>query len=224
MPNSAVILMSGGLDSVVSLACALDDYDVKLALTFDYGQKSVEQEIRASRKVCNHYGIVHKVIKLDWLENITQSALVSDGEVPTDELCTEKSMKAVWVPNRNGLFLNIAASFADSYEFTHIIFGANAQEARTFSDNSQEFIDKINLSVASSTLAKPIVVAPLINLYKDDIVKLALEKAVPLSLVRSCYNNSLSNCGKCESCLNLKKALINNKCEELLKELFEDEN
>ena len=224
MPNNSVILMSGGLDSVVSLACALEDYDVKLALTFDYGQKSVEQEIRASRKICDYYQIIHKVIKLEWLENITQSALVSEEEVPLEGFCTEQSMKSVWVPNRNALFLNIAASFADSYDLRYIIFGANAQEAKTFSDNRQEFLDKINLTFEYSTLVKPEVIAPLINLSKDDIVKLALEKAVPLSLVRSCYNNSLSNCGKCESCLNLKKALINNNCEGLLKELFEDEN
>lgn len=224
MSSNSIILMSGGLDSVVSLASTIKEYNVTLGLTFDYGQKSVVQEIQASRKVCDYYKIIHKVIKLEWLENITQSALVSGEEVPEAELCTEKSMKSVWVPNRNGLFLNIAASFADSYEFTHIIFGANAQEARTFSDNRQEFLDRVNLSFEYSTLTKPKVVAPLINLSKDDIVKLALEKEAPLSLVRSCYNSSSSNCGKCESCLNLKKALLNNNCEVLLRELFEDEN
>ena len=129
-------------------------------------------------------------------------------------------MKSVWVPNRNGLFLNIAASFADSYKFTHIIFGANIQEAKTFSDNTQEFLDRINATFEYSTLAKPKVVAPLINSTKDDIVKIALDRAIPLEFVRSCYNNSLTNCGKCESCLNLKKALLNNNQKELIERLF----
>ena len=129
-------------------------------------------------------------------------------------------MKSVWVPNRNGLFLNIAASFADSYKFTHIIFGANIQEAKTFSDNTQEFLDRINATFEYSTLVKPKVVAPLINSTKDDIVKIALDRAIPLEFVRSCYNNSLTNCGKCESCLNLKKALLNNNQKELIERLF----
>ena len=58
--NNSVILMSGGLDSVVSLGVAKDEYNVTMALTFDYGQKSAEQEIKASRIICKHYGIIHK--------------------------------------------------------------------------------------------------------------------------------------------------------------------
>ena len=218
--NNSIVLISGGLDSIVSLGLAKDEYNITLGLTFDYGQKSAQQEIQASRKICNHYGISHKIIKLDWLENITQTSLVSDKTIPEETQGTIDSMKSVWVPNRNGLFLNIAASFADSYNFTHIIFGANIQEAQTFSDNTQEFLDRINATFEYSTLAKPKVVAPLINSTKDDIVKIALDRAIPLEFVRSCYNNSLTNCGKCESCLNLKKALLNNNQKELIERLF----
>lgn len=222
--NNSVILMSGGLDSLVSLGVAKDSYNVSLAITFDYGQKSVEQEIKASRNICKYYKIIHKVIKIDWLKDITQTALVSGDDVPEKDLGTEKSMKSVWVPNRNALFLNIAASFADSYGLTNIIFGANSQEAKTFSDNTQEFIDKVNATFEYSTLVKPKVVAPLINLHKDDIVRLALEHNVPLEYVRSCYNSAKKNCGKCESCKNLKNALKNNGQEKLVESLFDDEN
>ena len=222
--NNSVILMSGGLDSIVSLGVAKEEYNINLALTFDYGQKSAQQEIKASRKICDYYKIVHKIIKLDWLQNITQTALVSGNEVPIENIGTIDSMKSVWVPNRNALFLNIAATYADSYDLTHIIFGANAQEAKTFSDNTQEFLDRINATLEYSTLAKPKVVAPLINLYKDDIVKLALQHQVPLELVRSCYNNAEKNCGKCESCKSLKMALKNNQQIELVESLFDDEN
>lgn len=222
--NNSIVLISGGLDSIVSLGLAKDEYHITLGLTFDYGQKSAQQEIQAARKICTHYEIAHKIIKLDWLQNITHTSLVSEDIVPEDEQGTISSMKSVWVPNRNGLFLNIAAAYADSYNFTHIIFGANIQEAKTFSDNTQEFIDRINSTFEYSTLVKPKVIAPLINSTKDDIVKIALERNIPLELVRSCYNDSLTNCGKCESCLNLKKALINNKQKELIERLFENEN
>ncbi len=222
--NKSIVLLSGGLDSIVTLGSSKDEYNITLALTFDYGQKSVQKEIEASKNICSYYNIEHKVIKLDWLKEITKTSLVSAENVPDKELRTYDSMKSVWVPNRNGLFLNIAASFADTYNFTHILFGANAQEAKTFSDNSPEFIERINPAFELSTLVKPKVYAPLINCTKNDIVKIALSKGIPLELVRSCYNNAEKNCGKCESCLNLKQALINNNCKELIKQLFDNEN
>ncbi len=222
--NKSVILLSGGLDSVVTLGAAREEYNITLALTFNYGQKPVEEEIKASERVCKYYNVEHRVIKLDWLKDITKTSLVSDSNVPDSNFGTNESMQAVWVPNRNGLFLNIAAAFADTYNFTHILFGANAQEGKTFPDNTKEFIERINSALSFSTLVKPEVYAPLINCTKDDIVKIALDKGVPLELVRSCYNKANKNCGKCESCKNLKQALINNNCEELINRLFDDGN
>lgn len=223
----SVVLLSGGLDSFVSLAVAKDEYNVKLALTFDYGQKSAQQEIAASKKICEFYGIEHKIIKLDWLKEITQTSLVSEKEIPlttlndlsSDEF-VNKSAVSVWVPNRNGAFLNIAAAFADSYDFDYIIFGGNKEEGTTFPDNTQEFIDKINESLKFSTQKQPKVFAPLINLDKGDIVKLAVEKNVPLELTRSCYSTQDKHCGICESCVRLKRALEANNCEEVIKKLF----
>ena len=223
----SIILLSGGLDSLVSLAISKEKYNIKLALTFDYGQKSVEREILASEKICKHYNIQHKVIKLDWLKEITQSALVSEKEVPLTKLedlysdeFVNKSAVSVWVPNRNGTFLNIAASFADSYGFDYIIFGANKEEGTTFPDNTQEFIDRINEAFEYSTQKKPKVFAPLINLNKNDIVKSAIEHEVPLQLTRSCYSRNQKHCGVCESCVRLKRALEENHCEEIIRVLF----
>lgn len=223
----SIVLLSGGLDSFVSLAIAKDEYNVKLALTFDYGQKSVKQEIEASKKICEFYNIEHKIIKLDWLKEITQTALVSDKEVPlttlndlgSDEF-VNKSAVSVWVPNRNGAFLNIAAAFADSYDYDYIIFGANKEEGTTFPDNTQEFIDKINESFEYSTQKHPKAYAPLINLDKNDIVKKAVKEGVPLELTRSCYSTNEKHCGVCESCVRLKRALEENNCEEIIRRLF----
>lgn len=223
----SIVLLSGGLDSFVSLGLKKDEYNIKLALTFDYGQKSAFQEIEASRKICTYYNIEHKIIKLDWLKEITQTALVSENEVPLttlDDLNSDefvnKSAVSVWVPNRNGTFLNIAAAFADSYGYDYIIFGANKEEGTTFPDNTQEFIDKINESFKYSTLKKPKVFAPLINLDKDDIVKSAVENNVPLKLTRSCYSIQDKHCGVCESCVRLKRALESNNCIDVIRELF----
>lgn len=214
--SKGIILLSGGLDSLVSLG--LGGYGVSLALTFDYGQKSVNDEIEASRKICEYYGIEHKVIKLDWLKDITHTALVADIDLP--DKIDENSAKSVWIPNRNGLFLNIAGSFADVEDYDYILIGANKEEAQTFPDNTKEFIERVNAEFEFSTRKHPKVIAPLINYNKNDIVKLALEHRIPLGLVKSCYAGGERHCGKCESCIRLKNALTFNHADKYIKELF----
>lgn len=216
--TKGIILLSGGLDSLVSLDLGRNEFGISLALTFDYGQKSVKNEIEASKKICDYYKIEHKVIQLDWLREVTHTALVSDEDLP--EEINEKSGKNVWVPNRNGLFLNIAGSYADGEFYDYILIGANKEEAATFPDNTQEFINRVNAEFEFSTRQKPKVVAPLINFNKNDIVKLALENDIPLEYVKSCYAGGEKHCGKCESCLRLKKALLANNDTRYIKELF----
>ena len=215
--KKSIILLSGGLDSLVALGAFKEEYNIDLAITFDYGQKSAAHEIEASKKICEYYKIQHKIIKLNWLKEITQSSLVSENNIPIENLGTEESAKSVWVPNRNGLFLNIAACYADSYNYNCIIFGANKDEGQTFPDNTEDFRQKISKAFEYSTLVKPQVIAPLINYSKDDIVKLAINKSVPLSLVRSCYNSDTIHCGICESCLHLKRALKKNNIQNCVK-------
>lgn len=220
--TKSIILLSGGLDSLVSLGLKKEELNISLALTFDYGQKSATREIETSSEICNYYNVEHKVIKLDWLKDITKTSLVSDDNVPTGDALEnpEDSAKSVWVPNRNGLFLNIAGSFADSNNYDYILIGANKEEGQTFSDNTQEFIDSVNKEFEYSTQKHPRVVAPLINYVKNDIVMLALQNKVPLELTRSCYQDGEMHCGICESCLRLKHALEANNDKHYIKILF----
>ena len=224
--NKGIVLLSGGLDSTVSLASLLDSTKFELALTFDYGQMSAQKEADAAYKIACHYGIEHRVIKLDWLAEITKTSLVS-GNIPKIDMrqldniaVTKESCENVWVPNRNGLFINIAASFADSMGGGVIVIGANKEEGATFSDNSKEFIQNINLSLEKSTAGDVKAAAPLIDLNKEEIVQRAIDLNVPLKYINSCYKNTEKHCGTCESCSRLKRALIKCGKTELLKELF----
>lgn len=221
--NKSIILLSGGLDSLVCFGLAKDDYNIELALTFDYGQKSAIREIEASVKITEYYGTAHKVIKLDWLKDISDNALTSaDKNLPQGLDNPEESVKSVWIPNRNGLFLNIAAAHAEAGNYSHIIIGANKEEASTFPDNSQNFIDAVNNEFRYSTMNYPQVIAPLINLDKNGIVGLALKHNIPLDLIYSCYDDGELNCGKCESCTRLKNALIFNDASEYVDTLFNE--
>lgn len=220
--NRAVLLLSGGLDSLAALIQYKKLYSgtIELALTFDYGQKAVHKEVEVSKKICDYYKINHKIIKLDWLKDITKTSLVSEDNIPSENLNTKESASGVWVPNRNAVFINIAASFCDSFGYKHIIYGANKEEAETFSDNTENFMLQISELFKTSTLVQPKVIAPLINCTKDDIVKIAVENSAPLEFVWSCYNSGEMHCGICESCLHLKKALITNHCTKYLDMLF----
>ena len=225
MKNKSIILLSGGLDSITSLGLCKKEYNIKLALTFDYGQKSLDKEINASRRICEYYNLNHKIIELNWLKKILNNALVSDKyNLPPGENPSEETAKSVWIPNRNALFVNIAAAYAENYGYSHIIIGANKEEASTFPDNSQEFISRINKLFEYSTLTKPKLFAPLINYEKNDIVRVAIKHNIPLELIQSCYDNTEGHCGTCESCVRLKKALIANKAENYLEILFRNEN
>lgn len=229
MSKSAIILLSGGLDSVVSLAYLKDELDIKLALTFDYGQRSANEEIKSAKRIANFYNVEHKIIEVPWLAEITKTALVDDSEdLPDlndldnfDE--STKSAAAVWVPNRNGAFLNIAASFCDSIDAEFIIFGGNKEEGTTFPDNTQEFIDAINKSFEYSTLVKPKVIAPLINFNKTQIVNIGAQKDVPFEYIRSCYTKLEKHCGSCESCKRLKRALKQAELKKILEDIFDEE-
>ncbi len=223
MNNKGVILLSGGLDSLVSLASARLKYDIKLALTFDYGQRALEDEINSASEICRFYNIEHRVIKLPFLGQISNSALNKDDKNLEFETLGKDSMKAVWVPNRNGLFLNVGASYCDAFGYGVLIFGANKEEAETFSDNSLEFCKKLEDCFKYSTLNGVKVIAPLAGLLKHEIINLAVELGVDLSLLKSCYNGTKdekSHCGTCESCKRLKNAILQSEHKDLIKLFF----
>ncbi len=130
-----VTLLSGGLDSVVATTAASRDHEIVLALTFDYGQHAAPREIAAAQQIAEILDIEHSVIALPWLGQITHSALVADeGQIPTaepqsldDPQAAAVAAQAVWVPNRNGIFLNIAAGYCEAQDCEGIVCGFNAE-------------------------------------------------------------------------------------------------
>lgn len=221
--KKGIVLLSSGLDSVVSLYLAKKECDVILALTFDYGQKASNDEIFYAKKISDNFKIQHKIIKLPHLKKVTNNALVNDKLSLEFEKLDKNSMLNVWVPNRNGLFLNIAAMYADSFNIDYIIFGANKEEAETFSDNSINFINAINNSFKYSTQKHPVILAPLINYTKEEIIKIGIKENIDFSLIKSCYNKTIKNkrhCGKCESCRRLYNAIVKSGNKDLINFLF----
>lgn len=210
----SIVLLSGGLDSAVSLKRAWDETQVVLSLTFHYGQKAADREIGAAREMCRRFRVKHQVVPLDWLAAITQTALVSAEKeiLRPQNLDQAESVQAVWVPNRNGILINIAAGFAETLDCDLIVTGFNAEEAAIFPDNRPEFVAAVNASLQLSTLRHPQVISYTQDLTKTEIVRLGREIEAPIDLVWSCYLGGKEQCGRCDPCLRLQRALRDAGC------------
>ncbi len=229
----SVVLLSGGLDSVVNLKMAYDDGGILLALTFDYGQAAFESEERAAAGCARLYGLPHQVVRLPWFAELLPPAMRGrgpagahdGGSIGRDaELLRDGLLKEVWVPNRNGVLVSIGAAFAEALGAECLVTGFNLEEAEVFPDNSAEFVDAMNRVLGLSTLAGVRVMAYTQGMTKPETVKMALQIGAPLDLVYSCYRPSPEQimCGTCQSCVRLKRALKANGLLEAHKGRFED--
>lgn len=215
MKPRSVVLLSSGLDSTVNLYEAKQVSDVALAITFDYGQRAAQREINSAARISQNLDIPHKVLKLDWFKDFTQTSLVNHSEkVPTsssikiDDLKQSNvTAKAVWVPNRNGIFLNIAAAFAEGLKADWIVPGFNAEEAATFPDNSQGYLEAATKAFEFSTSNQVQVRCFTTQMTKTQIVLRGRELNVDFNLIWPCYFGGEHPCGECESCLRFRRAI-----------------
>ncbi|MCX7597897.1 MAG: 7-cyano-7-deazaguanine synthase QueC [Armatimonadetes bacterium] len=214
--SRCIVLLSGGLDSTVTAALVAARSAAVLALTVDYGQLAAGREIEAARSIAAALGCQWRCVALPWLGELGGSALTdatrSIPQVPDTGSLAEPGAavaraRAVWVPNRNGLFVAIAGAFADALDFDFIALGLNRDEGATFPDNTVEFALAAAEFLAWSTLRRPVLLAPTAQMSKAEIVRIGLELGAPLRLVWSCYGGGGEHCWSCESCARLRCAL-----------------
>ncbi|MGZ3687939.1 MAG: 7-cyano-7-deazaguanine synthase QueC [Bdellovibrionota bacterium] len=214
--HASVVLLSGGLDSAANLALCREKDEPVLALTARYGQRAAEREAHAAAALCRHYDVRHEIVDLSWLGALGGSSLTSTQAMPEltrseldERAVTEKSAKAVWVPNRNGVLINVGAAYAERLGAERVVVGFNREEAATFPDNSVAFMDAARGSLALSTANRVEVFSYTARMDKTEIVQelRKLRSPFPFELLWSCYQGGTTPCGKCESCQRLKRAL-----------------
>jgi 7-cyano-7-deazaguanine synthase len=206
----AIVLLSGGLDSAVNLKQAADQSGVALALTFDYGQRAAPREAAAASLMCQQLGLRHRLLQLPWLAELLPSTPVphiTAAQLGHPSISPDDTARAVWVPNRNGVFVNIAAAFAESLAADTIVAGFNAEEAATFPDNSSHFVSAVNAALLLSVRLPVQLHSFTQDLAKADIVRLGRRINAPLDLLWSCYHGGPDHCWRCESCARLERAL-----------------
>ena len=212
--KSAVVCLSGGLDSSVSLLWAQKKYKNIISLFFNYKQKAITQERKASEYFSNLVGAEFLEVDLSFLGEVSNSSLNSkEVKVPTgidvninDEETSRETAKSVWVPNRNGLFISVAASIAEAKSYDEVVVGFNLEEAKTFPDNSKDFVLKTNEALSYSTKNKIKLVSPTIDLNKVGILQMGMDLNLDPQKVWPCYKNSIEICRTCESCKRFLRA------------------
>jgi 7-cyano-7-deazaguanine synthase len=200
----AVVLLSGGLDSAVCAAVAQRDGYAVASLTVDYGQRHAI-EVEAARRVAASLGVVkHVVLPLD-LRAFGGSALTDDIAVPKGGT---EGIPPTYVPARNTVFLSLALAWAEALGATDIFIGVNAVDYSGYPDCRPAFIEEFERLANVATKAgvegqRFHVRAPLLTMSKADIVRLAFELGIDVSLTRSCYDPGPNGepCGACDSCI-----------------------
>jgi 7-cyano-7-deazaguanine synthase len=203
----AVSLLSGGLDSTVTLAYALSEgYDV-VPLTIRYGQRHV-RELDSAKAVVRHYGLKHHVIMDLDLSSFRSALTRNDISVPERGSTAEigNDIPITYVPARNIIFLSIAAGLAESVDADRIFIGANAIDYSGYPDCRPEFFRAFETVLKVGTKAgvegnPTIIEHPILRSTKADIVRLGKRLKAALELTWSCYQGGAKACGKCDSCL-----------------------
>ena len=209
-PRSAVVLLSGGLDSATALAVARQDGCRCHALTVAYGQRHAA-ELEAARRVAAALGAVeHRIIELD-LRAFGGSALTAELAVPKDrsEQAMQQGIPVTYVPARNTVFLALALAWAEVLGSFDIFLGVNVIDYSGYPDCRPEFVAAFEQLANLATKAgveqrgRFRVHTPLIRLAKADIIRLGASLGVDYGLTHSCYDpaDDGAACGHCDSCL-----------------------
>jgi len=205
----AVVLLSGGIDSITTLAIAIEEGYEAYALSFNYGQRH-QLETEAARRVADSLGAKeHRVANID-LRILGGSALTDDVAVPKKRSDTEMShgIPITYVPARNTIFLAYALGWAEVIPASDIFLGVNAIDYSGYPDCRPEFIQTFEMLANLGTKAgvegrRFQIHTPLIKFSKAEIIRKGVELGVDLSLTHSCYDPTPEGlaCGECDSCL-----------------------
>ncbi|MEG3123445.1 7-cyano-7-deazaguanine synthase QueC [Sphingomonas sp. GB1N7] len=200
----AVVLVSGGLDSMVSAARAKEDGFRLLALSIDYNQRH-QVELAAARRISVMLGAErHIVLPLD-LSAFGGSALTADIDVPKDGV--GPGIPVTYVPARNTIFLSLALGWAEAMGARDLYIGVNALDYSGYPDCRPEFIAEFEKLAEVATKAgvegQPFKIhAPLQDMTKAEIVREAARLGLDAGISWSCYDPAPGSlhCGKCDSC------------------------
>jgi 7-cyano-7-deazaguanine synthase len=202
--KKAIILVSGGMDSCVTVACAIKDGFTPSFLHMNYGQITEKKELQAFHNISAHYSIDEKLIfDISHLNQIGGSCLTDKSiDTPIANL-SNQSIPISYVPFRNANILSAAVSWAEVINSNAIYIGAVEEDSSGYPDCRRSFFDCFEevIKEGAKPETKIQIITPLINLTKKEIIELGLTLNAPLHLTWSCYKNNDKPCLNCDSCV-----------------------
>ena len=198
-----IILLSGGMDSMVTAAIAARQCDEIYFLHVNYGQNTEQKELECFQKLVEHYQPAGTLVtSIDYLRQIGGSSLTDDNIAVTDHQNTDQ-IPSSYVPFRNAHLLAIAVSWAEVIKADRIYIGAVEEDSSGYPDCRESFYNAfqqtINLGTADNTKIE--IITPVIHLTKPEIIRKGIELKAPFEYSWSCYRENEIACGKCDSCV-----------------------
>ena len=205
MKPRAVVLLSGGLDSAVTLSLAVKNGYGCYPLAFDYGQRHIK-EMSNARLLARSLGLKLKIVDLKFTWK--GSSLIDKArKLPKDRTLgrIKRGIPSTYVPARNTVFLAVAASYAEAIGADKIFIGAHSEDSSGYPDCRKEYLKAFDKTLKLGTkrgLEKMLGLGfPLIDKSKMEIVKLGIKLGVPFCFTWSCYEGGKHPCGRCDSCI-----------------------
>lgn len=215
--NIALVILSGGQDSVTCLGLALTQYEHVEAISFTYGSRHQGPEMECAKQVCLKHNVPRKVVDLGFLKDLVTSALVGDGEVGKPH-AYKPGLPSSFVPGRNAMFLTVAHAHAQEIDAKVIITGVCETDFSGYPDCRNTFIKALiaSLNIGYETDIK--IETPL--MWLDKAATFALAEKIGflpevLNMSHTCYNGDHHTrhewgfgCGDCPACDLREKGFI----------------
>ena len=200
--KKCVVVLSGGPDSATVAYWAKQQGYQIYPITFKYGQIAVK-ETQAAQKIAETLGTNTKIIDLSALKDIFSGAT---SLVNRDIPLTAEFSSPIIVPFRNAIFLSAAVAYAVTVGAKEIFYGAQGSDEPFYPDCRREFYEAFEKAARLGTCEEIAIKAPFSGGKKSDLIKKGAKLGVPFELTWSCYLDGEAHCGRCESCVNRKKA------------------
>lgn len=210
--SNAVLLVSGGMDSVTLLHYLRRQRpNAHLhALTFLYGQKHA-RETRCAARHARLISARHQLLKIAFFSQITAGfSALTDRHIAIPALAkltsAQRAQPATYVPNRNMLLLSLAAAYAEAHGIPEVFYGAQQQDQYGYWDCTNEFLQRLNMVLALNRRQPVVVRAPFLKMRKCEILKIGLKLGIDYARTWTCYKGGRAPCGQCPACAERQQA------------------